>query len=43
MDTGIHAHPYYERDKAFLDREALLQLGCPSEAVQGGVLKGDRH
>lgn len=40
MDTGIHAHPYYERDKAFLNKEALMDLGCPSTARQGGVNKG---
>ncbi len=42
MDTGIHAHPYYERDKAFLDKEALLSMGVPSIAKQGGPLKGSR-
>lgn len=42
MDTGIHAHPYYERDKAFLDKDALLSLGIPSTAKQGGPLKGSR-
>jgi len=40
MDTGIHAHPFYERDTAFLDREALLSMGVPSTARQGGVLRG---
>lgn len=40
MDTGIHAHPYYERDKAFLNKDALLELGCMTTATQGGVNKG---
>jgi NADH-quinone oxidoreductase subunit I len=43
MDTGIHAHPFYERDKAFLDKDLLLSLGTPSTAKQGGVFKGDHH
>lgn len=43
MDTGIHTHPFYERDKAFLDREALLALGVPSTAKQGGASQGSSH
>jgi NADH-quinone oxidoreductase subunit I len=45
MDSGIHVHPFYERDKAFLNKEALLELGCPSTARQGGIHKGsgDAH
>lgn len=40
MDTGLHAHPFYERDKAFLDKDFLLDLGGPSIAKQGGEHKG---
>lgn len=39
MDSGIHTHPFYERDTAFFDREALLELGCPSTAKQGGDIR----
>ncbi len=42
MDTGIHLHAFFERDKAFLDRQYLLDLGCPTTAKQGGVNKGER-
>ena len=42
MDTGIHAHPFFERDKAFLNREVLLDLGCPTTATQGGEHRGVR-
>ena len=40
MDSGIHMHPFYERNHAFIDKEAMLKLGGPSIAKQGGNLKG---
>ncbi len=43
MDTGIHTHPYYERDKAFMDKDALLALGVETTAKRGGANKGSGH
>ena len=37
MDTGVHAWPTIRRADAILDKEALLSLGAPSTATQGGV------
>jgi NADH-quinone oxidoreductase subunit I len=40
MDSGVHCHPFFERDKAFLDKDALMALGNTSTARQGGVHRG---
>lgn len=40
MDTGIHVHPFLERDKAFFNEQYLVNLGIPSIARQGGPLAG---
>ena len=43
MDSGIHMHPFYERDTAFMNRAFLMSLGGPSIAAQGGEHRGKRN
>jgi NADH-quinone oxidoreductase subunit I len=39
MDTGIHVEPQYERPKAFLDRDLMMELGGRSASDQGSTVR----
>jgi len=46
MDSGVHCEPFMDRQKAFFDKNVLLDLGGFSHAVQGGRIKktaGSHH
>jgi NADH-quinone oxidoreductase subunit I len=36
MDSGVHIHPFTDREDSFYERDLLMELGGPSVAEQGG-------
>ena len=36
MDSGVHIHPFLDREDAFYERDLLMDLGGMSMAKQGG-------